>query len=442
MDSIKKTGLIKLLAVLLSYVMAYLYVDQFYDLVKHKSIGAIVGTIVFTLGFVLWNELIMYIQRMENRFVVSKNSLGEARFWEIVLVILSGLTHFGADSALTVFSMHIVVVYMVLCGSGHLCKNESSIYLPGDLLNGFVRVPFGNIAVRVLTVYDSVKALIRGEENESGNTRLKKAIVALISASFILVATVIFWIVFGLLAELDEVFNAAFVSINKAIEYFFINLSVIDVIGTFIISIPVGAYLGGLFFGSVRNNYGFENKVANKIDANYKRLKVIPALIFYIVSAMFIVMYLLFFISQSRLLFSGFAGIVPDKLTASQYAVDGFEQLATVLLINFMGLGVMRLFSSRSVVDSRLTAAGSITLMVTSMIFAVISASKIMLYISRFGYTPLRFESMWFTVVAFAGAAASIYNIATSKKVFKYWLFFGVITFVIMNVIAGICSVN
>ncbi|MCQ2516541.1 MAG: hypothetical protein MJ094_06725 [Saccharofermentans sp.] len=65
-----------------------------------------------------------------------------------------------------------------------------------------------------------------------------------------------------------------------------------------------------------------------------------------------------------------------------------------------------------------------------------------MLCISRFGYTPLRFESMWFTVVAFAGAAASIYNIATSKKVFKYWLFFGVITFVIMNVIAGICSIN
>ena len=49
MESIKKASSIKLITILLSYVMAYLYVDQFYDLVKHKTVGAIVGTIIFTL---------------------------------------------------------------------------------------------------------------------------------------------------------------------------------------------------------------------------------------------------------------------------------------------------------------------------------------------------------------------------------------------------------
>lgn len=440
MESIKKISVVKLVTVFLSYVMAYLYVDQFFGLVESNNVVGVVGVILFTMGFVVWNELVMFIQRQESKYVVSRTSLIEARFWEIILLALSGLVHFCADEWLVVFAMHIVVVYMVLCGSGHLAKNETSIYLPGDLFNGYVIIPLRNFIVRIFTVIDSVKDLAKDEESSSNTSKTKKVFIALISVTFVIIAIGVFWTVFGLLSDLDDTFKYVYDASSKAIVEFFKNFNIFNIFGTFIISVPVGAYLSGLFFGSIRHNYGYENKIANTIDANYKRIKVIPAVIFYIVSALFIVMYLLFFISQSRLLFSGFAGIIPGKLTASEYAVDGFEQLATVLIINFMGLGVMRLFSSRSVVDSKLTAAGSITLMVTSMIFAVISASKIILYISRFGYTPLRFESMWFTVVAFVGAGAAIFNIISTKKTFKSWLLFATVTFIIMNIIAGICS--
>jgi len=440
MESIKKASVVKLIAVALSIVLAFVYVDSYLNFIDEKGALAAIMTVLITSGFVVWNELIMYVQRLENKFTAGKKTVAEARFWEVILMALSVVTHFGAEKDYIVLGMHCVVVYMVLCGCGHLLKGETSIYLPGDLFNGFVIMPFGNFIARTLTVIEAVKELTRKEEDGT-KSRYRSLVAVVASIAFILVAILFFWIVFGLLSELDKNFLSAYNAVNSFFVKFFDFRYFCNFVSSVFLSIPVGMYLGGLYFGSSSKNNSFEKGIHAKIESNYKRLKVIPAVIFYIVSVLFIVMYLLFFISQSTLLFSGFAGIVPGKLTASQYAVEGFEQLAGVLVINFLGLGVMRLFSSKSVVDSKLTKAGSVALMVTSMIFAVIAASKIILYISRFGYTPLRFESMWFTVAAFVGAGSAIYNVITNKKTFKFWMFFSAVTFVLMNVMAGIFEI-
>lgn len=445
MDNVKKSSIVKLVLVVFSYVLAFLYFDKLigsYDMNQPGTFKYEIITVVVTAGFVLWLELTMLYQRLEKKVEVEKKAVIEARFWEVILIALSVATHFGVDPDLNFFLMHVVVVYMVLCGTGHLFKGESSIYIFGDLISGFFRIPFANFIVRIKTTILSVKDLITKKEGEEKS--VKKTVVTLLSIAFVIVALFVFWGVFGLLSEIDSSFMTVYSGINEAVSKFFMSFIVHfeEYIFEFIVSIPIGAYLSGLYFGAGSGVNTFEKRVTTAIDGNYKRVKVIPAVIFYIISVMFVLMYTLFFVSQARLLFSGFAGVLPEEFTASRYARDGFSQLSTVLVINFMGLGVMRLFSSKSVVDSKLTLAGSVTLMATSMIFAVISASKIILYISRFGYTDLRAESLWFTVVAFAGSALAIVNMVSGKKTFKPWMIFSAVSFIVMNVIAGICQMG
>lgn len=441
MDSIKKSSIIKICLVLFSYVMAFLYINQLSENYWKEGLASAVITVLVTAGFCVWLELTMLYQRLEKKVEVEKKSVIEARFWEVILLALAVSTHFGVDEYLNYFLMHIVVVYMVLCGTGHLFKGESSIYIFGDLISGFFRIPFANFLSRIRTTIGSIKDLstLKNSEKRSG----KKVAVVLISIAFVIVALMVFWGVFGLLSELDSTFMNVYEGIDEVINNFwekFFDFDLWDILLQFVISIPVGAYLAGLFFGCGNGVNHFEKRLTTAIDGNYKKVKVIPAVIFYILSVMFVLMYILFFVSQARVLFSGFAGILPQEFTASAYARDGFSQLSTVLVINFMGLGVMRLFSSKSVVDSKFTRAGSVSLMGTSMIFAVIAASKIILYISRFGYTPLRTQSMWFTVVAFVGSVLAIVNILTGKKTFKPWMFFSASSFIVMNIIAGFCA--
>ena len=74
----------------------------------------------------------------------------------------------------------------------------------------------------------------------------------------------------------------------------------------------------------------------------------------------------------------------------------------------------------------------TVAFLAESMLFAVIAISKLALYISSYGITPLRLQSSWFAAVLFAACALWMYSILTGKKVFKYWMYFGAISLAIM----------
>lgn len=440
MDNTRKIHITKLCLVVVSYILAYFYVSTFWEYNLSNPLRGTLISVAFSLAVVIWNEIIMWIQRLEKKWEVEKKSVIEARFWEFILMGLAGLRCFGVEEDYSILLMHIVVVYMVLAGSGKLFHAESSVYLPADLINGFCRTPFMNFVVRIQTVLESIKGLIKRKDDaaEEYLAKSRRTVVVLISTVFIVLAIIVFFFVFSLLGEVDQSFSIAYDEFFKFLDNL-ITLDFNDVVNI-ICSIPVGAYLSGLFLGVLRRDNGFEKRFSNAIDSNYKKAKLIPAPIFYIVCLAYVILYTVFIASQARLLFSGFAGILPEEFTASRYAVEGFEQLITVIIINFIGLGLMRLFSSKSVIDSKITMAGGIALMATSAMFAVISASKILLYISRFGYTDARAISLWATVVVFAGTILQCVNIVTSKKTMKIWMYFAAIAYLVMPVIAGFCQ--
>ena len=71
-------------------------------------------------------------------------------------------------------------------------------------------------------------------------------------------------------------------------------------------------------------------------------------------------------------------------------------------------------------------------LLIESMLFAVIALSKLALYISCFGLTPLRVQSTWLVCVLLFGSACVLYTHLTGKKSMRVWMIFGAVTLALL----------
>ena len=74
--------------------------------------------------------------------------------------------------------------------------------------------------------------------------------------------------------------------------------------------------------------------------------------------------------------------------------------------------------------ESRAALLMSTLLLIAGALFAVISISKLCLYISCFGFTPLRLQSFWFALIM----------LWTGKKSFRFWMMFGAVTLSLLSV--------
>lgn len=428
----KRAELLKYLCLGLSYVFSYIYIRMFLQ----DDLGDIALTVLVTvLGAlaILWVELSMKQQDL-NGIPHSTSGRGEVRFWEGTLLLLCLNTYFGFWPALTLFLIHLVIIYMVLCGTGHLLADRSSVLLPFDLMRGVFSFAVPHFFSRLYTFFGIRTAEERiamahtslEEDDDSNSFSLSKIFACI---GIILFVLIIFSMAFSNLATLD----GNFASVADSIDDFLANLSISNYIFRFILSVPVGAFLFALFQNCVcRDREDEVSFMETEIDKT-KHLRFLPSVLACMILGLFIVVYLAFYISQASYMFSGFAGVLPEAYTASEYAVSGFMELIRVVLINFVLMAVLRIFASR---ESRSVKVGSITLMIESCVFAAISASKIILYMSRFGFTESRTLGLWGTIVVFAGAICTIVHLVKDKKTFAPWLWFSVGSYVAMQFLA------
>ena len=68
-------------------------------------------------------------------------------------------------------------------------------------------------------------------------------------------------------------------------------------------------------------------------------------------------------------------------------------------------------------------------LMVQSIFLAVTAGAKLWLYISRFGFTPLRLLSAWGVIVLTVGCVLVLRTLMTGKKSLRLWLYFAAVSF-------------
>ena len=95
------------------------------------------------------------------------------------------------------------------------------------------------------------------------------------------------------------------------------------------------------------------------------------------------------------------------------------------MAINFLLVGLGNLLTK----DPRRLVLPCQILMVQSIFLAVSAAGKLLLYIRRFGFTPLRLLSFWAVLVLTAGCLMVIATLRRKKNTLRLWLWFSSFTF-------------
>ena len=395
----------EIIAAFLLYIGAYIYMGG----LKSWRLA------VFVILFIALTELL-------NR--------GKPRSWEswiwlgcmtvITLSLLLGRAAVWEDFSL--LFLHIFAVWWVLSRSGRLLEGESGHLLPFDALNGFVLFPFRNFFLRIKTVWYTLTSPFRGKERSKPET-VVWTLVALIAAGLL------FWLALRLLVDADQGFAELISDWLLDLEFRLDGETWLK----FLFSLPVGAFLFGLLAGSARADGEKLRLRGQRINTGLNRLGKVPNLVWTLLTALFCLLYLLFFLVQAKYLFGAFTRSLPEGFIVSEYARQGFFELCKVMAVNFVLLWLVTRLSAKPLGKNRAGTALCVLLLAESMLFAVIAFSKLLLYISCFGFTPRRLQSSWLVCVLFFGCLCAGYSLLSGKKSFRAWMIFGAVSLALLH---------
>jgi hypothetical protein len=109
-----------------------------------------------------------------------------------------------------------------------------------------------------------------------------------------------------------------------------------------------------------------------------------------------LLIYVLFFFSQTAYFLSAFRGILPPDLTYAEYARRGFFELCAISGINLVVIGLLGLFTRRAGAGDRWQKVYGVTLAIFSLALAGIALRKMLMYVQMYGLTPKRLSASWF----------------------------------------------
>ena len=320
--------------------------------------------------------------------------------------------------------IHIFAVWWIISRAGVLLDGRSGHLLPLDALNGFMIIPFGHFFLRVRTLFDGISGLFRNRP-----ARKRRGWGWTVAA--LAVSAMLFFKAADLLLSADSGFQARFTGISEYLRRALSSISDLfdeTVPERIIFSLLVGCWLFGLISGSFRHSRSVLEAERGYMADILQKLRRVPSRLWALVIGLFSVMYLTFFILQSSYLFGAFTGTLPEGFIVSQYAREGFFELCKVISVNFTLLWFVTRMTSDATRSSHLFLVPCLMLLAESMLFAVIAFSKLLLYISCFGFTPLRLQSTWLVCLCFAGCALWMYSLLTGKPAFRKWMVYGAVT--------------
>ena len=161
-------------------------------------------------------------------------------------------------------------------------------------------------------------------------------------------------------------------------------------------------------------------------------LRKVPNTVWSIVLGVFSAVYLAFFALQASYLFGAFTQTVPEGYTIAEYARQGFFSLCRVMAVNFALLWLVTRTCAQPY-RRTVTAVLSTVLLAESMLLAAVAASKLLLYIGSYGFTPLRLQSCWLIAVLFAGCICALRTLWSGKASFRAWMLFSGVTLALLH---------
>lgn len=334
------------------------------------------------------------------------------RFWAGVTVLIAlalSLKRCNATQDWGILALHGTAVLWALSYLGADRGGEDALGFAWDCADAFLLLPFGNFFGRITDTVSGFTGLLKPQDGETGKKRRRDFWLAVLC---LVLALPLLALVMNLLCEADAGFE-------KLIRGFQLNLRLsenfLNECFWFLLGLPVGAYLYGLLRGAARRQ---ETRRVSR--ERLEKIRVVPANGANLVLGLFAAVYFLFFGVQAGNLFAVFSGHVPGTLTAAGYARSGFFQLCAVMAINFFLLWLLSHLAKQNRAGKWLQGL----LMVQSAFLAVTAGAKLWLYISRFGFTPLRLLSAWAVIVLTAGCILMLRSLMTGKKSFRLWLSF------------------
>ena len=313
----------------------------------------------------------------------------ESWFW-LAMMLGSGLPY-GFYTAMPVFQVlgtAALAAYWTLAAGGCLLENDrTSQWAAADFWNGIWRIPFGNFAC-----YFHV--LAGGGEKTSQKAGVRK--LGAILCGFLLAIPVLL-VVLPLLSSADDNFS-------RLLTGFMDNFSenVLSFVLRAVFSLPVTAYLFGLAYGCVHRRK--TDRIRREaVRRTGDRVRMVPDAAVYTALLTISVCYVLFMVLQGQYLFSAFAGIRPEMYTYSEYARKGFFELCGVAAVNLAVLLAANLFTKTDREYNRTLRWLNLLISVLTLLLIGTAASKMVLYISAYGLTIRRIQTMvfmgWLAVV-------------------------------------------
>ena len=368
----------------------------------------------FVLGFVALTE---WIYRNEPRARESWVWLGCVAVLTAALVFdrcHAWRDEFDNVDAIWYF-LHIFSVWWVLSRGGRLAELDSGHLLPYDALNAFIVFPFKHFFLRIRCLWYALTRIGRGEKR-LGATKLLWSLGASLAALLLLLRAA------KLLTAADSAFDSFLTRFGD-----WLRLDESDRL-QFFLSLPVGAYIFGLVAGSAREDAAAIRARGARLMNWLSTLRKVPNAVFAAALAVFAVFYLAFFALQGSYLFGAFTRTLPEGFVVAEYARQGFFELCRVMAVNFALLWLVARTAGKPLRESRPLLVGALALLAESLLFAVIAASKLWLYIDCFGFTPKRLQSAWLIGVLAAGCLCALYSILTGKKSFRGWMVYGAVS--------------
>ena len=170
--------------------------------------------------------------------------------------------------------------------------------------------------------------------------------------------------------------------------------NVIKFVFHMLIGLPAALYIFSSSWNSAHNE--FEKAEKMQISEGF----LTPIIGFVSVIPMCVI-YLIFFFSQLSYYMSAFENLLPESAVSySEYARSGFFELCGVAVINLAVIISVNLFCKRNgeKTDIKIRVI-SIILSVMTIALIVTAVRKMMLYISVYGLTRLRFYTSWFMIL-------------------------------------------
>lgn len=416
------------IAAFLMYPLAFCYIQALFAPLGYDALWFC----VFCAGFLAMTEVLCRGRRRT----------WESWVWLACLLVLIGFrVRMIAEAArcgenapvhavgaeLSFFLLHAYAVYWALCRSDTLLGGGSGHLLPLDALNGMIVFPFGHFFLRIRTAVYALTHL-RRKTDEKRSAAMRAGIFAAVLAACVLLVLAL-----RALSDADARFGEAVSGLLAALTPDWNNMTLVNFLFKLLLSLPVGAYLFGLLAGAARQEPQRLRARGSAFEASLQKLHKVPSGILIAAAAVFAAVYLAFFALQASYLFGAFTRTVPEGYTVAEYARQGFFSLCRVMAVNFALLWLMTRTSTQTVREQHVLRVLCTVLLAQSLLFAVVAASKLALYITSYGFTPLRLQSAWLITVLTAGCVCALYSLWSGKRSFRIWTLFSGVTLALLH---------